>query len=150
MHRTVPRRRLLCHLDWTVIQSVSRSYSTTLSLRKTHDPRPTEDPIIEDDFLILKDKYDAPKHPIVLAHGLLGFDELRLAGSVLPGIHYWRGITEALAARGVEVITAEVPASGRIEVRAKRLAEVIEERAHGREVNIIAFVSGICAWLGRY
>jgi len=135
-------------LGWTAVQSSIRSYSTTLPLRKTHDPRPTEDPIIEDDFLILKDKYDAPKHPIVLAHGLLGFHELRLAGSVLPGIHYWRGITEALAARGVEVHTAEVPASGRIEVRAKRLAEVIEECVGGRAVNIVAFVSGVCAWLG--
>jgi len=138
LHRTVPRRRPLYHFSWAIVQSGSNPYSTTPSLRKTHDPRPTEDPIIEDDFLILKDKYDAPKHPIVLAHGLLGFDELRLAGSVLPGIHYWRGITEALAARGVEVITGEVPASGRIEVRAKRLAEVIEERAGGRAINIIA------------
>ncbi|KAL8687290.1 MAG: hypothetical protein Q9218_006497, partial [Villophora microphyllina] len=46
-----------------------------------------------------------PKHPIVLAHGLLGFDELHLAGSRLPGIHYWRGIAEAMRKNGIEVIT---------------------------------------------
>jgi triacylglycerol lipase len=32
---------------------------------------------------------DAPKYPVVLAHGLLGFAELKLAGSYLPPIHYW-------------------------------------------------------------
>lgn len=54
-------------------------------------------------------------------------------------LRYWRGITEALATRGVEVITAEVPPSGRIEVRAKELAEVIEKRVGGKAVNIIAY-----------
>ena len=53
-------------------------------------------------------------------------------------IRYWRGITEALATRGVEVVTAEVPPSGRIEVRAKELADVIEKRVGGKAVNIIA------------
>lgn len=57
---------------------------------------------------------------------------------MLPGLHYWRGISEALAAKGVEVITATVPASGSIERRAERLAESIAEKANGKSVNIIA------------
>ena len=81
---------------------------------------------------------DAPKYPIVLAHGLLGFDELRLAGHFLPGIHYWRGIREALTARGVTVITSAVAASASIEERAEDLAETISARAAGEKVNIIA------------
>lgn len=81
---------------------------------------------------------DAPKNPIVLAHGLLGFDELRLAGPYLPGVQYWRGIREALTARGVEVITATVPPSGSIEARGEELARRIETGAPGRDVNIIA------------
>ena len=80
---------------------------------------------------------DTPKHPIILAHGLFGFDELHLLGGQLPGIQYWRGITEALAARGVEVITATVPPSGSIEARAEKLAECIQRDAHGKSVNII-------------
>jgi hypothetical protein len=47
------------------------------------------DDLIEDKFAVLKSTYDAPKHPIILAHGLLGFDELHLAGTLLPGIEYW-------------------------------------------------------------
>lgn len=46
---------------------------------------------------------------MVLAHGLLGFAELRIAGGWLPAVHYWRGITNALTANGVEVITTAVP-----------------------------------------
>lgn len=83
-----------------------------------------------------------PKHPIVLAHGLLGFDELRLAGSLLPGVHYWRGITDAMRANGIEVITASVPASGSIEERALKLGQDIASKANGKSVNIIAHSMG--------
>lgn len=41
------------------------------------------------------------------------------------------------------MITAEVPPSGRIEARAQRLAEVIERKAGGQSVNIIAYVSSV-------
>ena len=83
-----------------------------------------------------------PKHPIVLAHGLLGFDELHLAGNLLPGVHYWRGITEAMRANGIEVITASVPASGSIEERALKLGQDIANKANGKSVNIIAHSMG--------
>lgn len=81
---------------------------------------------------------DAPKYPVVLAHGLLGFDELRLAGRYIPGVQYWRGIREALTAQGVEVITTSVPPSASIEERAEVLARNIEVEAKGKDVNIIA------------
>lgn len=68
----------------------------------------------------------------------MGFDELHLAGHLLPGVQYWRGIREALAVKGIEVITATVPSSGSIEARAAKLAESIAEKAHGKSVNIIA------------
>jgi triacylglycerol lipase len=73
-----------------------------------------------------------------LAHGLFGFDELNLVGKRFPGIQYWRGIREALAANGINVVIASVPSSGSIEMRAARLGEVIAERAKGEKVNIIA------------
>jgi len=81
---------------------------------------------------------ETPKNPIILAHGLFGFDELHLIGAKIPGIHYWRGITEALAAKGIEVITATVPSSGSIEARAAKLGENIAKKANGKAVNIIA------------
>lgn len=83
-------------------------------------------------------KSESPKNPIVLAHGLLGFDEFHLGGKFFPAIHYWRGITEALTANGIEVIIASVPASASIEDRAARLSTEIENKAGGKSVNIIA------------
>lgn len=97
---------------------------------------------ITDKFALVRDRYNAPKHPIVLAHGLLGFVELKLAGSYFPPIHYWHGIKQALNAQNIEVITATVPPSGSIEQRAAKLAQDIEAQAQGRSVNIIAHSMG--------
>ena len=74
----------------------------------------------------------------MLAHGLLGFDELRLAGPKIPGVHYWRGIAEAMRRNGIEVITTHVPASSSIEERAAKLGSDIKAKAQGKRVNIIA------------
>lgn len=97
---------------------------------------------IEDDFAQIRDNYATPKNAIVLAHGLMGFDQLRLAGQILPGIQYWRGITQALEANGCEVIIARVPASGSIEERALKLGQDIAAKANGKSVNIIAHSMG--------
>ena len=87
---------------------------------------------------LLMVRSEPPKHPVVLAHGLLGFDELRLAGAYLPGIQYWRGIREAMIARGITVINATVAPSGSIEERAEDLEASIRAKAAGEKVNIIA------------
>ncbi|QIW97551.1 hypothetical protein AMS68_003069 [Peltaster fructicola] len=100
--------------------------------------------IIHDDFAALREAYEAPKHPLVLAHGLLGFDELHVIPAFgswkLPGLQYWSGITEALTAKGIDVIIATVPPSGSIEERAGKLAEKIRSAAGNRGVNVIAYV----------
>jgi triacylglycerol lipase len=118
--------------------ATSATFST--GRRALVDPRLKElGNIIEDEFTVLRKHYDAPRNPIILAHGLLGFDTMHLVGHQLPGIQYWRGIREALSEAGVEVITATVPPSGCIERRAERLAETIRMKAKGRSVNIIAY-----------
>jgi triacylglycerol lipase len=124
-----------------------RFLTQTIRIRDFHvsptrhnDPRLKEiGTVLQNEFAAIREQYQTPKNPIILAHGLLGFDELRLVPThLLPGIQYWRGITEALAAKDVEVITATVPPSGSIERRAARLAESIAEKAQGKAVNIIA------------
>ncbi|CAG8366349.1 unnamed protein product [Penicillium salamii] len=145
------------HFPSFVCHAGHRAYhATPQGSRPSLEPR-LEDHgrVIHDEYSIIRDQYgisrleltsgatahfciDVPKHPVVLAHGLLGFDELRIGGRYLPGVQYWRGIKEALTARGVEVITATVPPSGSIEDRAKELARDIEAGARGKDVNIIA------------
>ncbi|KAM0257177.1 hypothetical protein ACHAQJ_004538 [Trichoderma viride] len=76
---------------------------------------------IHDDYAIIRENYATPKYPIVLAHGLLGFSELRVS-ALLPPIEYWHGIKQALVENNCTVITASVPPSGSIEERAAKLA----------------------------
>ncbi|KAI4106085.1 MAG: hypothetical protein L6R37_002349 [Teloschistes peruensis] len=117
----------------------SRYYSAADLPSEPRDPRVKDlGRAIVDDFAMIRSTYQTPKNPVVLAHGLLGFDELHLAGPRLPGVHYWRGIAEAMRKNGVEVITTHVPASSSIEERAERLGEGIAEMAGGKSVNIIA------------
>ena len=98
--------------------------------------------LITDDFAAFKEKYQTPDNPIVLAHGLMGFDELHLVGHHLPGVQYWRGIKQALNANDIEVITTTVPTTGSIETRGKALAASIAAKAAGKHVNIIAHSMG--------
>lgn len=110
---------------------------------KPIDPKMTDlGHTIKDDFANFQAKYSTPKHPIVLAHGLMGFDELRLAGKYLPGVQYWRGITDAMRQNNIEVITTAVPTTGSIEERAHVLHDQIRTKAAGKDVNIIAHSMG--------
>lgn len=97
---------------------------------------------IKDDFAKFRERYDVPKNPIVLAHGLMGFDELRLAGKYLPGVQYWRGITDAMHQNQIDVITTAVPSTGSIEERGRALHEQIKLKATGKSVNIVAHSMG--------
>lgn len=110
---------------------------------KPLDPKMTDlGYTIQKDFAKFKEHYKTPKHPIVLAHGLMGFDELRLAGKYLPGVQYWRGITDAFRQNQIEAITTAVPTTGSIEERAKALHQEIKTKASGKDVNIIAHSMG--------
>ncbi|KAL4975922.1 alpha/beta-hydrolase [Aspergillus desertorum] len=137
--RSLRAARRYCSFRYIFPSCATRQFHSTRSRRAPPDPR-LEDfgKVIRDEYAVVREHYDTPKHPIILAHGLLGFSELRLAGPLLPGIHYWRGIKEAFSMKGVEVIAATVPPSASIEVRAKVLAETIASAARGREVNIVA------------
>ncbi|KAL4792745.1 Alpha/Beta hydrolase protein [Aspergillus venezuelensis] len=122
------------------ICSIRQYHSTQRTdSRAAPDPR-LEDfgKVIKDDYAVIREHYDKPKNPVILAHGLMGFAELRLAGPLLPGVQYWRGIVEALSMKGVEVHTATVPPSASIEMRAEVLEKTIASAARGKEVNIVA------------
>lgn len=125
------------------------AWNSRLSWPKTYSTQHSDDPRLKDlgkqiydEYASIREHYATPKHPIVLAHGLLGFAELKIGGEWLPAIQYWRGITDALRANGIKVITAAVPPSGSIEHRAEKLACGIADVAQGNSVNIIAHSMG--------
>ncbi|KAI5817339.1 Alpha/Beta hydrolase protein [Pyronema omphalodes] len=73
----------------------------------------------------------------------MGFDKIRLAGNLIPGIEYWRGISDCLQAGGVEVVVSTVPPTSSIEQRAEALAEGIRKAGlAGKSVNLIGHSMG--------
>ena len=78
------------------------------------------------------------RHPVVLAHGLLGFDKITVGGR---DHSYFRGVTGHLMRVGAEVHRPRVPPSASIAVRAEELARVIR-RIPAKKVNVIAHSMG--------
>jgi triacylglycerol lipase len=79
----------------------------------------------------------APR-PLVLLHGILGFDELGLGPA---RVAYFRGVVERLEALGAEVHCARVPPLAPVHVRAERLARLVRS-LDAPSVNLIAHSMG--------
>jgi triacylglycerol lipase len=82
----------------------------------------------------------APKlaHPVVLAHGIMGFDELKIAG---VRHEYFRGIPSHLSAHGALVHVPRVSPLGSVAQRAGELAAVVNA-IDAKKVNLIAHSLG--------
>ncbi|HYV48998.1 MAG TPA: hypothetical protein VFA20_29260 [Myxococcaceae bacterium] len=78
------------------------------------------------------------RHPLVLAHGILGFDQINL-----PGVHpeYFRGVPERLRELGAEVHAVRVGPLSSVKERAAELARAVQSISADR-VNIIAHSMG--------
>jgi triacylglycerol lipase len=85
----------------------------------------------------------APRYPIVLVHGMVGFAELDLG--LLGKQPYWRGIDTALRAQNAKVYVAQVSAFNASEVRGEQLLAQVAQilRDSGAEkVNLIGHSQG--------
>ncbi|PSN67042.1 alpha/beta-hydrolase [Corynespora cassiicola Philippines] len=143
LHLSRAYSRSFLRQGYPAVRALQSSRTFHVSRQLQNDPRLHDlGRVLDDEYAVVRDHYETPKHAIILAHGLLGFDELKIGGRYLPGIEYWRGITDALSHKGVEVIVAAVPPSGSIEARAQKLAESISAKAKGKDVNIIAHSMG--------
>jgi len=79
-----------------------------------------------------------PRNPVVLAHGLFGFDEFALG----PTRHaYFRGVPDRLARSGCDVRLARVAGAGSIADRARELAAFVKS-IDAKRVTIIAHSMG--------
>ncbi|MCU1716112.1 lipase family alpha/beta hydrolase [Pseudomonas sp. 5P_3.1_Bac2] len=82
--------------------------------------------------------YTKTKYPIVLGHGMLGWDSML-------GIDYWYGIPSALRRDGAAVYTTEVAQLNTSEVRGEDLIDQIEEIvaiSGAKKVNIMGHSHG--------
>src|SRR5437879_10596755 len=78
------------------------------------------------------------RHPVILAHGMLGFDEIAVAGR---RHQYFRKITDGLSGLDAKFHTPRVPAAAPIAVRAEQLRAVVHALPSER-VNVIAHSMG--------
>jgi triacylglycerol lipase len=76
--------------------------------------------------------------PVVLVHGLFGFDRIGVPGVML---HYFRGIVKHLESLGVHAHAVRLPAAASVPDRARILVEKIVALGHER-VDIIAHSLG--------
>ena len=80
------------------------------------------------------------RSPIVFAHGLLGFDRLKLGRWTLA--RYWSDIPETIEAAGNRVLVARVAPLGSIAERAAQLRGFINLFSPHEPVHIIAHSMG--------
>ena len=82
--------------------------------------------------------YTQTRYPIVLAHGMLGFDSML-------GIDYWYGIPQALRRDGAQVYVTEVSQLNTSELRGEELLQQVEEIvaiSGKRKVNLVGHSHG--------
>ena len=78
------------------------------------------------------------RHPVVLAHGIFGFDEIAVAGR---RHRYFRNIAEELVGPGLEFYRPRVEPKAPIAVRASKLVSILEGLP-GERFNLIAHSMG--------
>ncbi|WP_223423460.1 esterase/lipase family protein [Alcanivorax limicola] len=84
------------------------------------------------------DTYTQTQHPIVLLHGMFGFDDVL-------GVDYFYKVAEELSRSGAEVYTLQVSALNSTEVRGEQAARQIEDiiaASGATQVNIIGHSHG--------
>jgi triacylglycerol lipase len=79
-----------------------------------------------------------PRHPVVLAHGFFGFDEIRLGRARHD---YFRGVSDRLEREGLVVHRARVAKTGSVATRAAELAAFVRDLP-ARRVNVVAHSMG--------
>eukprot|EP00158_Paraphelidium_tribonemae_P009516 Partr_v1_DN28887_c0_g1_i1_m33226 putative Triacylglycerol lipase len=87
-------------------------------------------------------KFQSTKYPIVLCHGLFGYDQMGFTNLPLLQLRYWGGVYDSLVDAGAKVHIARVPATGNIEERAHHLQKFIAENCAGQDVNLVSHSMG--------
>ncbi|KAI8824358.1 Alpha/Beta hydrolase protein [Fimicolochytrium jonesii] len=117
-------------LLWAGLQQTDTTAALNAELRRAHIG------------LVTKTNYKAPKDPVVLCHGLFGFDVL--GPEAVPGlqVHYWKGIANALQDIGCKVVVSRVGTVAALKTRAQELRSFLENKAEGRAMNLVAHSMG--------
>ncbi|KAJ8326965.1 hypothetical protein QVD99_005278 [Batrachochytrium dendrobatidis] len=91
---------------------------------------------------IVAERLRAPKNPVILCHGLFGYDRIGPQSVPFLQLKYWRGIYDALQDLGCDVHIARVGSVSPIKTRAHQLTSYIDRTTPGKSVNLIAHSMG--------
>ncbi|KAJ3771310.1 alpha beta-hydrolase [Lentinula raphanica] len=92
---------------------------------------------------VLYEPLRLPRSPIVLCHGLYGFDTRGPSSFPSLQIRYWSNVLNVLRDKmKAEVIVTAVPGTGSIATRAESLDRQLRDRAAGRGLNFLAHSMG--------
>lgn len=80
------------------------------------------------------------RNPIVLVHGLLGYDEFRVAGRTV--VEYFRGIASHLRAGGNRVLAPQLSMTRGVADRAEELKQFLDREFANEQVHLIAHSMG--------
>jgi triacylglycerol lipase len=80
------------------------------------------------------------RSPIVLVHGLFGFDKLGVAGATI--VNYFPGIPDLLTAAGNRVLIPALTPTGGVAQRARQLKDFLVQHSPQEPVHIIAHSLG--------
>ncbi|KAJ6610459.1 Alpha/Beta hydrolase protein [Mycena sp. CBHHK59/15] len=91
----------------------------------------------------LFDPLRTPRYPIVLSHGLYGFDSRGPISFPSMRMHYWSNVLNILRDKvGAEVIVTSVPGTGSIASRSEAMDRQLQVKARGRGINFLAHSMG--------
>ncbi|KAL1918806.1 uncharacterized protein VTP21DRAFT_2828 [Calcarisporiella thermophila] len=127
-------RTLLSSLSATVLPEPQPRAASEDALKNIDPLKGLNWPVISE--------FTAPRFPIVLCHGLYGFDKLGPDSIPLLQIEYWQGIRDALAKLGARVVFARVPSTGSIRERALALRRFLETSLPNQEINLVGHSMG--------
>ena len=80
------------------------------------------------------------RSPIMLVHGLFGFNKIEVAGTTL--FDYFRGIPELMTAAGNRVLIPFLSPTGSVEDRARQLKDFLQKNSPGDPVHVLAHSLG--------
>jgi triacylglycerol lipase len=80
------------------------------------------------------------RSPVVLVHGLLGFNRLELGGATFA--NYFRGIPELIEVAGNRVLIPALSPTESVETRAKQLKDFITQHVGNEPVHLVAHSMG--------
>lgn len=80
------------------------------------------------------------RHPVVLVHGLFGFDSFKVAG--WEAMSYFRGIGESLKSKGLRVAAPRLSPTAGVAERARQLTDFIRLTYPQDKVHLIAHSMG--------